>query len=105
METIICQLCKKQIETPDFGDGILDYSDLYEYRGFDFHEKCFDEGCKKVDAKRNEVINTVDKSIRSQADGQWHNGGYKNMKTGSDGKPITKVKEPQILKDYENGIL
>ena len=102
---IICQLCKKVIETPDYGDGQLDYSDVYEYRGFDFHQKCFEEGCKKVDEKRAQVIETTEKSIRSQADGEWQNGGYKTMNVGADGRPITKVREPQVLKDYENGQL
>lgn len=102
---MICQLCKETIDTPDFGDGVLDMSDVYDYRGFTFHEKCFDEGCKKVDYKREEVMEVVDHSVRSQADGEWQNGGYKTMKTDASGKPITKVKEPMILQDYENGIL
>ena len=105
MSIIICQLCKKEIETPDYGDGVLDYSNVYEYRGFSFHEKCFDEGVKKVDYKRREVIEVVEHSIRSQADGEWQNGGYKTMKTDAGGCPITKVKEPSIIQDYENGIL
>lgn len=105
MRNEICQLCKEVIDTPDFGDGILDYSNLYEYRGFVFHEKCFREGCDKVDGKRQEVKEVTEHSIRSQADGEWHNGGYKTMKTDVGGRPITKVKEPQILTDYENGKL
>ncbi len=104
--TDICQLCKKEIETPDYGDGVLDYSDLYEYRGFVFHEKCFDEGVKKVDYKRKEVAETVERSVKSQAGGEWANGGYKTMKTDISGRPIpSKVTEPQILKDYEQGKL
>jgi len=102
----ICQFCKKEIATPDFGDGVLDYSDVYEYRGFTFHEKCFDEGVKKVDEKRAFVGQVVEKSVRSQADGEWQNGGYKTMKTDISGRPIaSKTTEPQVLKDYENGIL
>lgn len=31
MDRLICQLCKKEIETPDYGDGILDESDVYEW--------------------------------------------------------------------------
>lgn len=101
-----CELCKKDIDTPDFGDGVLDYSDVYEYRGFSFHGDCFDEGVEKVDYKRSEVVKTVDASVRSQADGEWQNGGYKYMKTDVSGRPIpSKVTEPQILKDYENGKL
>lgn len=102
---MICQYCKKEIETPDYGDGVLDYSDVYEYRGFNFHEACFDEGIKAVDSKRAEVQKTVEQSTRSQADGEWQNGGYKTMKVDAGGRPITKVKEPQILQDYEKGIL
>ena len=105
MKIETCQLCKKVIDTPDFGDGVLDYSDIYDYRGFTFHEKCFDEGIKKVDYKRQEVMEVVEHSISSQTDGEWQNGGYKTMKVGADGKPITKVKEPMILQDYEKGIL
>ena len=100
-----CQLCKKEIETPDYGDGVLDYSDVYEYRGFVFHESCLDEGTKAVDAKRAEVIQVVAASVESQRNGEWQGGGYKNMKTDTSGKPITDIKEPQILKDYEKGIL
>jgi hypothetical protein len=105
MNNFTCQLCKKIIETPDFGDGVLDQSDVYEYRGFYFHEKCFNEGTEKVDYKRKEVMEVTEHSIKSQANGEWHNGGYKTMKTGPGGTPITKIKQPQILTDYENGIL
>ena len=105
MKTEICQLCKEEIKCPDFGDGTFDYSDIYEYRGFTFHEKCFDEGVKKVDNKRQEVMEVTEHSIRSQADGEWQNGGYKTMKTDAGGRPITKVKEPMILQNYEQGKL
>ena len=76
---IICQLCKKVIETPDYGDGVLDMSDVYEYRGFTFHETCFDEGSRAVERKRAEVITETKASLESQANGEWVNGGYKNM--------------------------
>lgn len=106
MQAIICQYCKKEIETPDFGDGTFDYSDVYEYRRFDFHGECFDKGVEKVEYKRSQVIETVDASIKSQANGEWNNGGYKTMKVDNSGRPIpSKVTEPQILKDYENGVL
>lgn len=105
-EVIICQLCEKPIETPDFGDGILDYSQVYNYRGFDFHEECFDEGCKKVDYKRQEASEQMEHSLKSQQAGEWLNGGYKTMKTTIDGVPIVKnPKIPQIVKDYEDGKL
>ena len=103
----VCQLCKKEIETPDFGDGVLDYSDLYEYRGFTFHGKCHDEGSNKVDAKRKEVMEVTEHSIKSQRNGEFINNRskYHLGNVASDGLPIMKVKEPQILQDYENGIL
>jgi len=97
MKKEICQLCKEEL---------IDDSDTYDYRGFAFHEKCFDEGIKKVDFRRQEVMEETEHSIKSQAGGEWNNGGYKTMKTDQlTGNPITKVKEPQRLKDYENGIL
>jgi hypothetical protein len=104
---IVCQLCKKEIETPDYGDGVLDYSDVYEYKGFFFHEKCFEEGVKKVNRKRQEVIEETKHSLNSQVNGKWMNGGYKTMKTDiHTGKPLVKkLRQPQKLTDYENGIL
>lgn len=106
MRGYTCQLCKNEIKTPNYGDGTFDESDVYEYRGFYFHEKCFDEGIGKVDHKRNEVIAETEASIKSQSGGEWMNGGYKTMKTDTAGKPIpSKVKEPQSLKDYEAGTL
>jgi hypothetical protein len=107
MSKIICQLCKEEIETPDFGDGTFDYSDVYEYRGFSFHEKCFDEGIKRVDEKRQEVTEETEHSLKSQAGGEWMNGGYRTMKTDPHtGKPLLKnPKQPQKLTDYEDGIL
>lgn len=103
---MLCQLCHKKIDTPDYGDGILDYSDVYEYRGFKFHEKCFDDGVERVDQKRAEVIQETEAALKSQANGEWMNGGYKKMKTNPDGSPqVNSPKTPQKLKDYENGIL
>ena len=90
-----CATCKAKI--PD--------SEAYEYRGFIFCTDCFDEGVKKVDYKRAEVHKAVEASTKSQVNGEWMNGGYKTMKVDKGGKPITKIKEPQILKDYENGVL
>lgn len=97
MNKIICQLCK---------DEVLDCSDVYNYRGFPFHEKCFDEGVKKVDEKRQEVMKENEYSLLSQSAGEWMNGGYRTMKTDITGKPIIKnPKQSQRLTDYENGIL
>jgi len=103
----ICQLCKKPIEIPAYGDGLYDYSDAWDYRGFVFHEKCFEEGCKKVDERRDDVITETEHSLNSQRGGEWINGGYKTMKTDPHtGKPLLKkVNEPAKLKNYEKGIL
>lgn len=90
-----CQLCK----------SMFDDSDTYEYRGFLFCAEHFDEGIKRVDEKRSFVMKTTESSVRSQADGEWHNGGYKTMKTDAGGRPITKAKEPQVLQEYERGEL
>jgi len=79
---------------------------LYEYRGFIFCEQHFDEGIEIVDTKRKEVMEVTAHSVKSQANGEWANGSYKKMATDVAGNPIpTKVKEPQILKDYESSIL
>ena len=103
----ICQHCKKEIETPDFGDGTLDYSNVYEYRGFTFHAECMDAGEKKVEEKRKEVIEVTEHSLLSQRKGEFINNRdkYHLGNVASDGLPRIKPKEPQILKDYENGTL
>jgi hypothetical protein len=91
-----CQICGKY----------FDDSETYEYRGFMACEEHFDKLCDKVNNKRNEVMETTEKSMKSQAGGEWNSGGYKTMKTDIGGNPIpSKVKEPQILKDYEKGKL
>lgn len=103
----ICQLCKKEIKPTVYEDGVKSWDDLYEYRGFIFHEKCFDEGIKKVDNKRQEVIQETEHSIKSQRNGEFVNNRskYHLGNVASDGLPVIKPKEPQRLKDYENGIL
>lgn len=102
-----CQLCKKEIETPDYGDGVLDYSDVYEYRGFNFHEKCFDEGVKAVDGKREFVMEVINKAVESQRTGEFANNPdkYNLNNVASDGLPIVKVNEPIVLQEYEKGNL
>lgn len=90
-----CAICKE----------MFDDSETYEYRGFLSCAEHFDELQEKVDEKRKEVLEVVEHSIRSQADGEWQNGGYKTMKTDKAGRPITRIKKPLILEDYENGIL
>lgn len=92
-----CQICKQQFED----------SDTYEYRGFIFCSAHFNEGIEKVDHKRQEVIETVEATTQSQRKGEFVNNTdkYNINNIASDGLPVIKVKEPQILKDYEDGIL
>ena len=91
-----CQICK----------GCFDDSETYEYRGFTACEKHFDELCEKVDGKRKEVMETTEKSVASQRNGEFaNNRKYHSGNVASDGLPIIKPKEPQILQDYEKGIL
>ncbi|MFA5730309.1 MAG: hypothetical protein WC938_03795 [Candidatus Paceibacterota bacterium] len=87
MSKIICQNCKEEIKPHIWEDGVVDYDDVYEYRGFNFHEKCFDEGIKKVDQKRNQVMETVSKSIESQRNGEFINNRnkYHTGNVASDG--------------------
>ena len=92
-----CQICKKE----------FDDSDTYEYRGFMSCSEHFDELQEKVNYKREQVMEVTEKSIASQRNGEFKNNHtkYNINNVASDGLPIMKVKEPQILKDYENGIL
>ena len=93
-----CQICGEY-----FGD-----SDTYEYRGFMSCSLHFEELQAKVNNKREEVMEVTEHSIKSQRNGEFVNNRNKyNLGNVSkvDGLPIMKVKEPQILKDYENGIL
>jgi hypothetical protein len=83
----------------------FDDSETYEYRGVMSCQEHFDELCGKRDYQRSQVMETTEASVRSQANGEWANGGYKTMKTDAGGRPITKVKEPLSLKDYEDGKL
>ena len=85
--------------------GYFDDSDTYEYRGVMSCGEHFDELVAKRDYQRQQVMETTEKSVRSQADGEWWYGGYKNMKTDAAGRPITRIKEPLSLKDYEDGKL
>lgn len=86
------------------GEELSD-SEAYEYRGVISCAEHHEEMIEKRDRQRQNVMEVTEKSVRSQADGEWANGGYKTMKTGPGGRPITKVKEPQVLKDYEDGKL
>lgn len=84
-------------------DEELSSSELYEYRGVYACSEHFDELCEKRDYQRQQVMETTEHSIKSQQGGEWHNGGYKTMKTDKGGNPITKIKEPLSLKEYEDG--
>lgn len=95
-----CKFLKCAVCGEEFPD-----SELYEYRGAVACEKHHEEMISKRDEQRRQVMQTTEASVRSQADGEWHNGGYKTMKTDAGGRAITKVKEPQSLKDYEDGKL
>lgn len=97
METYECKICHK----------MFDASETYEHRGFMFCEEHFDEGTGRVEAKRQEVMEVTEASITSQRNGEFINNRdkYHIGNVAADGLPRIVPKEPQILKDYENGIL
>lgn len=78
-------------------------SDMYEYRGFHSCWDCHDLLQEKVNYKRKEVMEITNHSTLSQRN--WEFVNNKNTKLASDWLPIMKIKEPQILIDYENWIL
>ena len=90
----ICAICKEEVAD----------SECYEYRGVMACEKDFDELIKKRDEQRERVMEVTNASVKSQRNGEFVNN-KSNNNFASDGLPIVKVKEPQILKDYENGLL
>lgn len=90
-----CSTCNK----------VLNQSDAYDYRGFIFCTEHFTEGQERVEHRRSEVIEASNHAVKSQVGGEWRNGGYKTMKTDLGGNPITKIKEPIALQDYESGKL
>jgi len=85
---------------------MFDDSETYEYRGFMFCQPHFSEGIKRVDEKRSFVMETTEKSIKSQRTGEFINNRkkYHLRNVLADGLPIIKSKEPQVLQDYEKGI-
>ena len=91
-----CQWSRCSICNDELSD-----SETYEYRGAYACAQHHEEVIKKRDFERQEVMAETEHSVRSQADGEWQNGGYRSMRTGPGGRPITKVKEPQRLQDYE----
>jgi len=106
-----CQYCFEEVRNcvchwntcAECGKRIPD-SHAMEYRGrIVCEEHDFEEQVAKRDFERQEVMAETEHAVRSQADGQWHNGGYKTMKTDQHtGRPITKIKEPMRLKKYES---
>lgn len=84
--------------------ALIPDSHASEYRGRIWCEgkHDFDEQVAKRDYERQEVMLETNHTTRSQADGEWNNGGYKTMKIDTHtGRPITRIKEPQRLKIYE----
>lgn len=92
-----CQICHLR-----FAD-----SETYEYRGFMFCEEHFEEGIKRVDRKRDFVMETLDKTIKSQRNGEFiHNRlKYHQGNVAPDGLPIIPIKPPMVEEEYRNGIL
>lgn len=82
------------------GEELAD-SETYEYRGAFACAKHHEESIRQRDVQRQEVMAETEHAVRSQADSEWQNGGYKTMKTDAGGRPITMVKEPERLKVYE----
>lgn len=90
-----CAECGKRI--PD--------SHASEYRGRVWcggkHD--FDEQVAKRDYERNEVMEEINASVKSQRTGEFINNRskYHLGNVANDGLPIMQIKEPQRLKDYE----
>lgn len=76
---------------------------IFEYRGVLGCSKCIDEVREKRDYQRKQVMEVTNASVKSQRNGEFINNS--KARIASDGLPIVKVKEPQILKDYEEGKL
>lgn len=98
-----CALCHESYSNWDPDES----HQIFEYRGFLGCSDCIKEVRKKVDAKRQEVMETVNHSVNSQRKGEFvHNNKKYNLgNVASDGLPVMKVKEPQVLQEYENGTL
>lgn len=91
-----CSIC--QTEIPD--------GEAYEYRGTFSCEKHFDEMCVNREYQREQVMQQVEASTRSQRIGEFvHNRKKYNVdNVASDGLPIVEVQEPECLKDYESSL-
>lgn len=90
-----CAICSEELTAQE----------AYEYRGVTSCIAHFEELQVKREEQRKAVTETTNKAVSSQISGEWYNGGYKYMKTDKGGNPITKIIEPQSLKDYEDGKL
>lgn len=92
-----CAICKEELTD----------SECYEYRGVYSCEKDFDELQGKRNEQRQEVMEITEASVKSQRNGEFKNNPnkYNTHNVAEDGLPIMKIKEPQILKDYEDGKL
>lgn len=89
-----CSVCKKW----------FDLSELYDYRGIIACAKHFDEAIEKRDMQRAEVMQATERSVSSQRNGEFVNNRakYNLGNVANDGLPIMKIKEPQILQEYES---
>ena len=79
-------------------------SEAMEYRGriwCDDHD--FEEQISKREEERQRAIEITNASVSSQRKGEFINNTekYSTHNVASDGLPIIKVNEPQILKEYE----
>lgn len=76
-----------------------------EYRGRIWCEQGHDseEQVAKREYERDEVMKVTNASILSQRNGEFINNPkkYNIGNVASDGLPIMKINEPQVLKDYE----
>lgn len=88
------------------GEELSD-SEAYEYRGAIACATHHEEMIKKRDYQRQQVMEITEKSTQSQRNGEFMNNPkkYDINNVASDGLPIMKIKEPQALKDYEDGKL
>lgn len=87
-----CQICHEY----------FDWSDTYEYRWFTACSDHFDELQEKVDYKRQQVIETIEHSTKSQRNGEFINNPkkYDIHNVASDWLPIIKIREPMIEQEY-----
>ena len=95
-EFFTCSVCKKEFPS----------SLTYEYRGAYACQEHFKEATEKREEERKNVMEITNASIESQRNGEFINNRQKYHlgNVMPDGLPRMKVKEPQILKDYEKRV-